>query len=667
MRLSPVIARASGNVRSRRKITMLPEGRGDGGRLMTDTVPRRLLSGKPARLMAILVLLLSLVGGLPAQPAYAQGPCPPPTAEGQVIYGCNDLSRNLQDVRLWLRQNSRGQTDPLFKSGIRPSSNFAIARMQDGTFLIGYSANDAHAEERLLQQARGQTQRIVWDPATRSVTFRSPQAGTINQLYTEIEPCANKCDRALRDANLRNRTTWSWRWNAPAGTAPEDRSTVQKEIRNVTNNNKTGEKPHAIRQLFRNGAPGRIDTPSTLRSGVTGAVQRQAGARLGGIDFSAIQLRYVSDGGADGNTYSFRAPTTPGQDSTDGTLAIFDAIESLGVWMTLDPSKFWVNLNPEEPDRIIDPDLGITDTGRVLLEADLELKRSGSALLDPNTEIGAEFWDRMDGAGLDQFCTRNWIVPEPATVREVGSELYILAAPLAVRSAGEDFQLPGETEDTCPADSEPAIEIYREVILPELTRVVNEAPEYTDLRRVYISRVAAEWYRQRIVDDGVADEFGINSNDATIFESTEPWDPVDVFEEYVDEINGTEFTGPDGRVVTTGGVDFTQPVEVDNLDDATFQNQYPQLPTVVQTSVEEEVALTPDETDAFAGGADLVPPLLDPPDDGNGGGGGDDGRLPVTGTPVWMVATVGASLVVIGAFVVWRWRNRRVVFHTDLR
>ncbi|MGH3450960.1 MAG: Imm52 family immunity protein [Haloechinothrix sp.] len=78
----------------------------------------------------------------------------------------------------------------------------------------------------------------------------------------------------------------------------------------------------------------------------------------------------------------------------------------------------------------------------------------------------------------DDVCswTRFWITPKPASVRASGEDLYILDA--------------------------------------SLKKSVNENPEYADLRRVYLSRVAAEWYRQvgqtkdtqfkGLIGDGVA-------------------------------------------------------------------------------------------------------------------------------------------------------------------
>ncbi len=640
-------------------------GRRDSG-LISNTVRDRVRGGKALRVATIFLLLWSLIGALPAGPAFAgtaagaltqvSPDCPPATADGQVIYGCSDLSRNLQDARLWLNKNKRGQTSGLYTSARRYTANYAMARLEDGTYLIGWSDADAHAEERLLLQMRGQAERVVWDPSTRSVVIRPAQAGNIAELYTELEPCARKCDPLLNNANLRGKTTWSWKWNAPAGSPSE----VVKEVQDAANNSKTGLKPIAIKQMFRNGAPGRIDDVKNVQSGVTNAIGRQTAARgLGGIDFSSVQLRYVSDGGTGGNTYSFRSPTTPGKPSTDGTGGIVDAFQALNVWMAVNPSKFWVNLNPGEPDRIIDKDLAATDVGHVLLQSDLDLKESATKLIDPNTALGKQFWDRMDAAHLDKFCTRNWIVPKQASVREAGSELYILDAPLEVKSEGEDFQLPGNSQDTCPADSKAAVDIYREVILPELTRVVNESSMYTDLRRVYISRVAAEWYRQRMAADGTAEDFGIDSNDSSILESPVAWNPKDIFDKYVKEINGTTYTGPDGRVVITGGVDFTQPVKVDKLDDPTFHQSYPKLPTVVQNSV-KEVTTTVDKKNAFAGGADVVPEPTAPPTHPGGSGGSAAPGLPITGMPIAVIVAVGALLLAAGLFAMWR--TRPVVF-----
>src|SRR5689334_13368022 len=199
------------------------------------------------RLAAILVVLLSLVGvgpaaafGAPAVHVLAgvDAGCPPVTAEGQVVYGCNELSRFLQQARLWLQQNKpRGTTDKLFKNA--GASNYAIAKLEDGTYIIGYSDGAQHAEQRLLDQMNGKAPRIVFDPATGTVSYGATRASGIAEGYSELEPCANTCDPALKTAGVRGKFTWSWQWNGQPG----DPKAEVDRIRDVANNPKTGLKP----------------------------------------------------------------------------------------------------------------------------------------------------------------------------------------------------------------------------------------------------------------------------------------------------------------------------------------------------------------------------------------------------------------------------------------
>jgi hypothetical protein len=618
------------------------------------------------RLAAVLLLVWSVVGGLPASPALAAlstpwaapaQKCPPVAADGQIVYGCNELSRHLQQARLWLQQNKpRGTTDNLFKNAGR--SNYAIAKLADGKYIIGYSDTKGHAEQRLLAQMDGSAKRMVFDPAKGTVTYQPAKASKITAGFSELEPCAKTCDPALKNSGVRSKFTWSWRWNPKPGESKEQ----GLKYRDESNNSKTGQKQLALKQLKVNKVPGPIfDQPA--QSGVGKAVQRQAGpGRPGGIDFASVQLRYVSDG-AKGNTYSFKAPVTPGKPSTDGTTAHYAAYTALDVWMTVQPSRFWVNLNPDEPNRVIDPNLAQTDVGRVLLESDLLLKKSGTKLIDPNSTVGAEFWRRMRAANLGAFCKRDWIVPKEAVVREAGDELYILDAPLEVKSEGADFQMPGSDFD-CPADSKAASEIYRSVIVPELTRLINESPEYVDLRRVYISRIAAEWYRQRLAKAGTAEELGVDSNDVSALESVDEWKPKDVYDAYLKDLNSVRYETPDGFVVTAGGVDFTQPVKVDKVNEATFKQKHAALPATVTKSLSE---VTKDDKESYNGGVDEVPDLLPAPSQGGGTvvgqPGGQGGGLPITGAPIFAIVATAVAMILLG--VLFRWRRRKIRFTAD--
>ncbi|MBU1869699.1 MAG: hypothetical protein KJ818_04425, partial [Candidatus Omnitrophica bacterium] len=91
------------------------------------------------------------------------------------------------------------------------------------------------------------------------------------------------------------------------------------------------------------------------------------------------------------------------------------------IGITLPDSSFWVNLRPDSPDSIIDPELARTDLGKVLLEADLELKKDTALATSPETPQGKEYWDKLYTKAEELFgsgsnitiptLTRPWIVP----------------------------------------------------------------------------------------------------------------------------------------------------------------------------------------------------------------------------------------------------------------
>lgn len=622
------------------------------------------------RVAAVLVLIWSVIGIAPA--AAHAGPqaaapwpiidarCAPITPEGLVGYGCHKLGVYLQEARLDLRYNRPAKTTDKLYTNVR--GNYAIAQLQDGKYIIGYSDGAKHAEIRLIEQMQGKAPRIEFDPKTGKVSYQPAKASPIKEGYSEIEPCKKTCDPALRNANVRDKFTYSYRWNGNPG---ED----EKALRDRTNNRNTGAKQVAVQTLLnetKKSGPILPKTPEELAKGsaVSKAVGKQLGpVRPGGIDFSSVQLRYVTDGGGStGDTYSFETATTPGQESKDGTLQIYDADEALSTWMTVESARFWVNLNPSQPDKVIDEYLGRTAVGRVMLDADLELKRAWTRLQDPKTALGLEYWNRM--TGLDGACIRQWIVPKTATIREDGNRLYILDAPLEVKAEAFDFTIPGDPNFTCPANPEPSMAVYRDLLLPELNEAVNEAPGFKDLRRVYISRVAAEWYRARMAADGRAAEAGIDSNDVSTLEREDDWTPTDVFNQYVKEINATTYELPNGVKVTAGGVDFTQPVKTAKLNDTTFKEQHATLPATVDKSL-TAVTTSSDEKQAYLGGTDEIPDFVGlnqgSPRPGGGGDGGGGGGLPITGASIFTIAAAGVLLVLIGVVALWHTRRIRWV------
>ncbi|MBB4961255.1 hypothetical protein [Micromonospora polyrhachis] len=323
---------------------------------------------------------------------------------------------------------------------------------------------------------------------------------------------------------------------------------------------------------------------------------------LGGVDFSTLELRYVSDtydgGVGTGVQYAYQVDAKPGVAvSYGGRESAQLAADSFFTWLVLPPQSFTVNLNPDEPNRIIDARLGRTDAGRVLLEADLQMKKTVGKLIHPDTARGRAFWDNLRGE-TSCISMRQWITPRPAVVRENGNELFILDAPLEVKMETEYFKTEGAaTSANCPGqatrDTEHNEVVYRQRILPELEKAVNTAPEYADLRRVYVSRVAAEWYRQRSETKTTAYGELVDSGDASAWPSRVPWDPKEVFDRFVKSYKDGEFrvertTREGNRVLTQlyvyGGVDFTN-IPKDLLSGAEFANDRPTLDTTVRDAL----------------------------------------------------------------------------------
>ena len=320
--------------------------------------------------------------------------------------------------------------------------------------------------------------------------------------------------------------------------------------------------------------------------------------KYGGVDFSTLELRYVSDSD-DGVRYSYSADALPGgfrQDQGLGSRVVQLTAADLRTWLVLDPTTFWVNLDPQEPDRVIDPQLGRTNAGRAMLEADLAMKRTSGRLIDPRTVFGKRYWDAMSAGtvGTECFSSRLWIVPGRVRVREQGSSLYVLTADLDVRTESEHGR--GFGSDCPPVD--PATDqrrerVERELVLPEIVKAVNTAPEYAPLRRAFLARVVAQWIRQRH-DAGRRTSFDdvIGTGRLGPAELRDGWKPRQVYDDYLKSWNEKEFTysftNRQGDTVTTvtfrfGGVDWSR-LRYDGVSADEMKAGFPHLADTVKAS-----------------------------------------------------------------------------------
>ena len=429
----------------------------------------------------------------------------------------------------------------------------------------------------------------------------------------------------------------------------------------------------------------------------------------GGIDFSTLEINYVGTPvKGEGLDYSMKADYVKDPDTNPGyggDAKLQLASDSFFTWLALTPDKFWVNLNPIRPDVILDKEFARTDAGRVLLESDLTLKHDYADAMNPDKyERGEQFWRAAPRTPEGQPCLpiiRQWITPKPAKVREQDGGIYILDAPLKVNMevpTGPD--VPANSCELTEAQTRQAETLIRTMIQPELERRVNEDASYADLRRVYSSRVAAEYIRRQ--DAVTPTDFHkiINSNDVKRWPlrgENKNWDKKTVYDKYVDSFKNGDYKFErvyDGKVwiLSMGGVDFSKAPK-QNVTRLEFDTQHRGLDTTTKTSVQAEVTYqdsataylggsssdqptspgdpTPTPTPTPTGSDDPTPsdnPSTPAPDPSTSGGNGatppakdPDGDLADTGntTPVGLIAAAAAALAVAGGTLTWWMRRRR--------
>ncbi|MBF0479042.1 MAG: UDP-glucose 4-epimerase [Candidatus Omnitrophica bacterium] len=173
--------------------------------------------------------------------------------------------------------------------------------------------------------------------------------------------------------------------------------------------------------------------------------------------------------------------------------------------VTIPQKDMWVNLSPTEPDRIIPQIFGQTEMGRDLLTQDYLLKQLTAALLRPDSEVGAKFWDavyskiyeeRKDRSSNNfdipaDILSKIWIVPDTAQLSEHDKGVDIVNTHLKVMTENEYFN--DQSSPVYPLSS-----LIKQIILPAIEKEVNEGQTFSNLRQIYNSMILAKWYKARL-------------------------------------------------------------------------------------------------------------------------------------------------------------------------
>lgn len=248
------------------------------------------------------------------------------------------------------------------------------------------------------------------------------------------------------------------------------------------------------------------------------------------------------------------------------------------IGVTLPDSMFWVNLRPDSEDQIIDPYLEKTDVGKIMLEADLQLKKDTASFTSPQTPEGKKYWDKLYKKAAELYgydnvtiptLTRPWIVPGEIIVRESKDSAYVYKATLKVMLEQDylkDSTAYNFKDERSKALNEYSSQLIRELIIPKLTKEVNSSKRYANLRQVYYSLILARWFKLRFSGKSGTYSQLINTTNLTDLTSQEPWSKNTYFKQYQKSFSKGEYSiqesvaTPTGQVIRSyfsGGEDLT--------------------------------------------------------------------------------------------------------------
>ena len=216
--------------------------------------------------------------------------------------------------------------------------------------------------------------------------------------------------------------------------------------------------------------------------------------------------------------------------------------------LTIPEKDLWVNLSPYEKNRIVPESFGQTGMGRDLLAEDYMLKQITASLIYPEGEVGEKFWKRIYEEAYKKFGTTNisvntfnkvWIVPEKAVVYEnaKAGTAYVVESKLKVMLEQDYLSLEKhegiqseqvQTKDTNQLGSQ----IVREIVIPELTKEVNEDKNFSQLRQVYNSLILATWYKKKIKDSILSQVYS-DKNKVSGVNIDDPKEKEKIYQQYL--------------------------------------------------------------------------------------------------------------------------------------
>jgi hypothetical protein len=315
-------------------------------------------------------------------------------------------------------------------------------------------------------------------------------------------------------------------------------------------------------------------------SSENGAVQESwspnAPGDPGGIDFRTFRLVYLSE----------VERTKPGAWTMRSFASGVQAVRSVGgvrikfldasrlaarafySLLTIPDRDLWVNLHPAEPDRIISASLGQTDVGRIMLQADFQLKKDAGLLMrrEPfasaerelvrssvlrrtglsNTEM------RWGSTGRVEISSGSGRVFARQSKTGIFIEGVILDVVFEQKALRVSINRGGEWVE-CeigPDEWKEFVRLTQVFVRPLLIQRVNQAPEYESLRQIFSARVLADWYKRNHPKHGTLSAL-IDANQLSGLRSAVDWSAVQIWRNFKRDYDTGSFRG-------YGGVNFTR-------------------------------------------------------------------------------------------------------------
>jgi len=227
--------------------------------------------------------------------------------------------------------------------------------------------------------------------------------------------------------------------------------------------------------------------------------------------------------------------------------------------LTVPEKDLWVNLSPYEKDRIVPESFGQTEMGRDLLAQDYLLKQITASLIYPEDELGKTFWKRIYQEANKRFGTTNipvntfnkvWIVPEKAVVYEnaKAGTAYVVESRLKVMLEQDYLALEknvegGHVGQAAATAADPNVspqkdvnalgsQIVREIVIPALTKEVNENKNFAQLRQIYNSLILATWYKKKI-KDSILNKVYADKNKVVGVNIDDPQEKQKIYQQYL--------------------------------------------------------------------------------------------------------------------------------------